>query len=184
MQEKERRESSFKIEQLVGELTLYSPLVALSYFAGTLLPCIVSMLCVFIFKNFFYHSLHLNKWYWCVTLSYSLFTVLSVFYKGLGITTPFLENQPMILVVICVGVAYLNCYAGIWQKKLTHKSIYSMTQAELYEHCRARGLDEADCEIAQFIVYHRLKGYNLYRVIGYSESQTKRIRKRILKTIK
>lgn len=178
--QKETRRKKFRIEQLIGELVLYTPLILLSYLLGTLLSCIISMLCVFVFKYFFYYSLHLYKWYWCVTLSYSLFTIITLFYKGLGLTTPFLENQPMLLVLLCVGVAYLNHYAGLWQYKLTYKDIYSMSADELYKHCRSKGLDESYCQIANLIIIKRLKGQELYNAMGYSASQAKRIRKRIL----
>lgn len=181
--QKETRRKSFKIEQLIGELILYAPLIFLSYLMGTLISCIITMLCVFIFKYFFYYSLHLYKWYWCLTLSYSLFIVVTIFYKGLGLTTPFLENQPMLLVIISVGVAYLNHYAGVWQAKFTYKDIYTMSSEELYKHCRAKGLDESYCQTAQLIIIKRLKGQVLYDAMGYSASQAKRIRKRIFKAL-
>ena len=184
MREEKSRKTSCGIEQIIGELALYTPLILIAYFGNMLLSCVISMLCVFIFKLFFYNSLHLNKWYWCVTLSYSLFITISIFYKGLGLTSPFLENQPMLLIMICVGVTYLNHYAGVWQHKLTHKNIYAMSEEELYAHCRQRGLDDVDCKIAKYIVIERLKGKALYDAIGYSERQTKRKRAQILKIIK
>ena len=181
--QKETRRKKFRIEQLIGELVLYAPLIALSCLMNTLLSCAITMICVFIFKYFFYYSLHLYKWYWCVTLSYSLFIVVTLFYKGLGLTTPFLENQPMLLIIISVGVAYLNHYAGLWQYKLTYKDVYAMSSEELYKHCRMKGLDESYCKIAQLIIIKRLKGQTLYDAMGYSSSQAKRIRKKILKTL-
>lgn len=66
----------------------------------------------------------------------------------------------------------------------TPKDIYAMSEEELYEHCRSRGLDDADCKIAEIIIIDRLRGQALYDAINYSERQTKRIRKRILDTIK
>lgn len=182
MQKKARRKS-FKIEQLIGELIIYAPLIILSYYMHTLLSCIITMICVFIFKQFFYYGLHLYRWYGCFLLSYTLFITLSLIYKGLGATTPFLENQPMLLVIICIGVAYLNHYAGVWQHKLTYKDIYAMSSEELYNYCRTKGLDESYCQIAQVIIIKRLKGQALYDAIGYSESQAKRIRTRILKML-
>lgn len=184
MQKETRRKASFKIEQIIGELILYAPLIILSYFMGTLISCIITMMCVFVFKYFFYYSLHLYKWYWCMTLSYSLFIVITVFYKGLGLTTPFLENQPMLLVIVSVGVAYLNHYAGLWQHKLTHKNIYAMSAEELHNYCCSKGFDESYCKIAELIIIKRLKGQALYAAMGYSPSQAKRIRKKILKHLK
>ena len=63
-------------------------------------------------------------------------------------------------------------------------SIYAMSEEELYQYCRSRGLSEEDCRIAYFIIIERLKGKALYSAIGYSESQAKRHRKRILKILK
>lgn len=64
------------------------------------------------------------------------------------------------------------------------KDIYAMDEDELYAHCRAKGLDDVDCKIAEMIVIQRLKGQALYDAIGYSERQTKRKRSKILNTIK
>ena len=69
-------------------------------------------------------------------------------------------------------------------EETTHKNIYAMSEDELYDHCRAQGLSDADCKIAYFVVYERLKGRELYEAIGYSERQTKRKRKQILEKIK
>ena len=90
----------------------------------------------------------------------------------------------MLLVIISVGVAYLNHYAGLWQDKLTHKEIYAMSVEELHNYCRSKGLDEPYCKIAELIIIQRLKGQALYNAMGYSESQAKRIRKKILKHLK
>ena len=81
-------------------------------------------------------------------------------------------------------VKRLNKYIEELLEKINHKDIYAMSEDELYEHCRSRGLSDADCKIAYFVVYERLKGKELYDAIGYSERQTKRKRADILKTIK
>lgn len=184
MSSEKRRKPIDNLTQIMGELILYSPLIIVAYFINTLPICLLAMVCIFIFKYFFYYSLHLNKWYYCMLLSYSLFIVLSLLYVGIGVSIPFMDNQPMIIVLVCVGIAYLNHYAGIWQRKLTHKDIYAMTEEELYQHCRNCGLSEDDCKIAYFIVIERLKGKEFYEAINYSERQAKRKRKNILKIIK
>ena len=82
-------------------------------------------------------------------------------------------------------VAWACCFVlYLIAVRTTHKNIYAMTEQELYEHCRNRGLDDADCKIAKLIVIDRLKGEDLYYSIGYSESQSKRKRKKILNLIK
>lgn len=67
---------------------------------------------------------------------------------------------------------------------MKHKDIYSMTREELYNHCRYYGLDDAECKIAELVVIDKLKGKDLYKAIGYSETHTIRKRKKILNKIK
>ena len=66
---------------------------------------------------------------------------------------------------------------------IMRKDIFTMSEDELYEHCRSKGLSEEDCKIAYFMIIERLKGKELYSAIGYSERQTKRKRKKIIETI-
>lgn len=78
----------------------------------------------------------------------------------------------------------LNEYTNDLVAKLNYKDIYSMTDTELYNHCRSRGLSEEECRIAHFVVIDRLKGRELYSAIQYSERQSKRLRTAILNKIK
>lgn len=78
----------------------------------------------------------------------------------------------------------LNEYTNDLVAKLSFKDIYAMTDTELYEHCRSRGLSEEECRIAHFVVIDRLKGKELYNAIQYSERQSKRLRTAILNKIK
>jgi hypothetical protein len=79
---------------------------------------------------------------------------------------------------LCAFILYLIEYY-----RRPKPNIYAMSEDELYAHCRRRGLDDADCKIAYFMIIERLKGKELYEAIGYSERQTKRKRKKILDTI-
>lgn len=78
----------------------------------------------------------------------------------------------------------LNDYANSLVERLNYKDIYSMTDKELYDHCRSRGLSEEECRIARFVVIDRLKGKELYTAMSYSERQSKRLRTAILNKIK
>lgn len=78
----------------------------------------------------------------------------------------------------------LNDYANSLVAKLNFKDIYSMTEQELYEHCRSRGLSEEECRIARLVIIDRLKGKELYSAMSYSERQSKRLRTAILNKIK
>lgn len=81
-------------------------------------------------------------------------------------------------------VAFACCFVLYLIAIKTKPNIYAMNEEQLYKHCRRRGLDDADCKIAKLIVIDRLKGEDLYYSIGYSESQSKRKRKKILNLIK
>lgn len=78
----------------------------------------------------------------------------------------------------------LNDYANSLVARLNFKDIYSMTEQELYEHCRSRGLSEEECRIARLVIIDRLKGKELYSAMSYSERQSKRLRTAILNKIK
>ena len=78
----------------------------------------------------------------------------------------------------------LNDYANSLVNKLNNKDIYSMTEEELYNHCRSRGLSEEECRIARLVIIDRLKGKELYSAMSYSERQSKRLRAAILNKIK
>lgn len=67
--------------------------------------------------------------------------------------------------------------------KLGHPELFTITEEELYKRCKAAGLDDVECKLAHLIIIERLKGQELYDAIGYSESQTKRKRKKILQLI-
>lgn len=134
------------------------------------------------------------------TTSYCLSLTEAILWFAIPITLPLAVS-----LLSSIPIAFLICYFGFiaqdridrGQKilklehyindllaKINHKSIYSMNEQELYEHCRSRGLSDVDCKIAYFIVIERLKGYELYDAINYSERQAKRKRKQILETIK
>ena len=78
----------------------------------------------------------------------------------------------------------LNDYANSLVAKLNNKDIYSMNEAELYKHCRSKGLSEEECRIARLVIIDRLKGKELYSAMSYSERQSKRLRTAILNKIK
>ncbi len=103
---------------------------------------------------------------------------------GLIRNLPMLIERSICLAVLYFGVCvYTNFLQSIELKKYTG-NIYAMSKDELYKHCRLRGLDDADCKIAEMIVIEHLKGEALYHAIGYSERQTKRKRAYIIDKIK
>jgi hypothetical protein len=78
----------------------------------------------------------------------------------------------------------LNDYANELVAKLNFKDIYSMTEQELLEHCKKKGLSEEECRIAKLVIIDRLKGKDLYSAMSYSERQSKRLRTAIINKIK
>lgn len=137
---------------------------------------------------------HFHKTYHCLVLT------LAIIWFAIPITLPITAS-----LLSSIPIAFLICYFGCLAQdridliianrklnkyieellsQLNHKDIYSMTDDELYEHCRSRGLSEEECRIAHFVVIDRLKGKELYEAIRYSERQSKRLRTAILNKIK
>ena len=54
-----------------------------------------------------------------------------------------------------------------------------MSLEDFENFCKLKNLTIDEIAIAKKIIRDELKGYNLYHAIGYSKSQTLRIRKRI-----
>lgn len=133
------------------------------------------------------------------TTAYCLSLTLAIIWFAIPITLPIatslLSSIPVAFLICFVGylaqdrldkakkIRDLNRHIKELLDKIMHKSIFAMSEDELYAHCRSRGLDDADCKIAYFMIIERLKGKELYEAIGYSERQTKRKRKKILETI-
>lgn len=140
-----------------------------------------------------------DKQYHCNTTAGCLSLTLAIVWFAIPLTLPItaslLSSIPIAFLICFVGfvaqdrvdlhkeVKRLNAHADELLAKLNHKDVWSMTEDELYVHCRNHGLDSMDCEIAKIIVIDRLKGKELYNAIGYSERQTKRKRKSILERI-
>ncbi len=157
---------------------------------GGIMFCIAHI----ILRNVFNKQFHFNVTAYCLILT------LAIVWFAIPITLPMatslLSSIPIAFLVCFFGflaqdrvdlaleVKRLNKYVDELLSKIQHKDIYSMNEDELYEHCRSCGLSEEDCKIAYFVVIERLKGKELYKAIGYSERQTIRKRREILKTIK
>lgn len=145
-------------------------------------------------RSAFDKQFHFHKTYYCLILT------LAIIWFAIPITLPITAS-----LLSSIPIAFLICYFGCLAQdridliianrklnkyieellsQLNHKDIYSMTDDELYEHCRSRGLSEEECRIAHFVVIDRMKGRELYEAIRYSERQSKRLRTAILTKIK
>ena len=131
-------------------------------------------------RNAFNKQFHFNKTAYCLLLTLAIIWFATPIVLPLG--TSLLSSIPIAFLISFFGFIAQDRVDLILKTK--HKSIYSMSSEELYEHCRKCGLSDEDSRIAYFVVYERLKGKELYDAIGYSERHAKRKRSQILKTIK
>lgn len=121
-----------------------------------------------------------EKQYHCGTTYLCLFTTLTIatmgIYNALPISISLLSSLP---------VASFICWFGyIMQDRidLQHKlspNLKTMTLEEFENFCKLKNLTNDEVQIAKKIIRDELKGYNLYKAIGYSKPQTARIRKKI-----
>ena len=141
-----------------------------------------TMLCIShtCIRNAFNKQFHFNKTAYCLILTLAIIWFAVPIVLPLGISL--LSSIPIAFIISFFGFIAQDRVDLILATK--HKSIYSMSKDELYEHCKNCGLSEEDSRIAYFIVYERLKGQELYDAIGYSERHAKRKRSQILKIIK
>ncbi len=183
-------EFKLKTEKFIKEaLGQYSIIIAFLCLCAWLFdkPIEAIMFCVahvVIRRNF-------DKQYHCSTNSLCMCLTLTIGFFGIAVCLPLsislLSAIPLCFMIAEVGYMAqdrLDLIVCVKQTATKHKDIYAMNEQELYEHCRNRGLDDADCKIAKLLVIDRLKGEDLYYSIGYSESQAKRKRKKILNLIK
>lgn len=144
-------------------------------------------------RRVFDKQFHFNSTAYCLSLT------LAIIWFAIPITLPLVTS-----LLSSIPIAFLICFFGYLAQdrvdlllevkklnrevdKLMHKiackSIYAMSEQELYKHCCNCGLDDVECKIAYYVVIERLKGKELYEAIGYSEAQAKRKRKKILESI-
>ena len=104
-----------KIEQIVGELLLFAPLILLSLILNIALSVSLSMITIFICKHKYDKEigseLHLKSLH-CVTVSYSIFLIIGLFLRGLSTVMPFMSNQPMAAIIASLGITWLSAWAG------------------------------------------------------------------------
>lgn len=145
-------------------------------------------------RSAFDKQFHFHKTYYCLILT------LAIIWFAVPVMLPITTS-----LLFSIPIAFLICYFGCIAQdrvdliiankemkkyvnelldKLNHKDIYTMTDDELYKHCRSCGLSEEECRIAHFIVIDRMKGKELYEAIRYSERHSKRLRTAILNKIK
>lgn len=187
------RTKDFITQQLWVHLIVFSSIALCSWLFNRWVEGVMFCVAHTVIRKAFEKQFHFNTTAYCLSLT------LAIIWFAIPSTLPVAVS-----LLSSIPIAWLICFVGYLAQdrvdkikkvkelrrdieelleKINHKDIYGMTEQELYEHCRSRGLDDADCKIAHMIVFERLKGEALYYAIGYSERQAKRKRKKILATI-
>ena len=188
------RIKDFITQQLWVYLIVFASIALCSWIFNKWIEGIMFCITHTAIRTAFDKQFHFNTTAYCLSLT------LAIIWFAIPITLPLATS-----LLSSIPIAFLICFFGYLAQdrldkakkirdlklhiqellnKIMHKDIFAMTENELYEHCRSKGLSEEDCKIAYFIIIERLKGRELYEAIGYSERQTKRKRKKILETIK
>lgn len=184
----------FIIDELWVYIIILGSIALCSWIFGRWVEGIMFCIAHVAIRRVFNKQFHFNCVAYCLSLTLAIiwFAIPII----LPLATSLLSSIPIAFLICFFGyiaqdrvdlfleIKKLNRYVDELLSKIQHKDIYSMNENELYEHCRSCGLSEEDCKIAYFVVIERLKGKELYKTIGYSERQTIRKRKDILKTIK
>lgn len=105
-------------ERIIGEVVLLLPLFAIASLLGILYSVVVSVIIIpaskVIYDIPWEHHLHLPRKH-CWPLTISSFIMAGIFSLGLAETTPFLANQPLVPVILSVGITLLWAYASVHQ---------------------------------------------------------------------
>lgn len=105
-------------EQLVGEVALLLPLVFVANIMGILWYTMSAMIVVFVGKWTYQVKGHFhfedsergNRL--CKALTYGTFLGVGVIAVGLGVTIPFLYNQPMVSILLALCVLVVSAFQG------------------------------------------------------------------------
>ena len=181
-------------QQLLAHILVLSSIALCAWVFNRWIEAVQFCVAHLFIRNAFDKQFHFHKTYYCLILTSAI--IWFAIPITLPITASLLSSIPIAFLICYFGCLAqdridlilanrsLNKYVNELLAKLNHKDIYSMTDDELYAHCRSRGLSEEECRIAHFVVIDRMKGKELYNAISYSERQTKRLRNAILNKIK
>lgn len=186
----------FIVDELWVYLIVLGSIVLVSWLFDKWIEGIMFCIAHTVVRGVFSKQFHFHTTSFCLSLTLQIiwFVIPSIF----SVKISLLASIPVSFVIAMIGyivqelidtkqqVAKLEKYSTELLMELQAKStkdIYTMTEDELYEHCRSCGLDEEDCKIAYFIVIERLKGKELYHALPYSEATIKRKRLKIMSKI-
>jgi len=102
-------------EKLTGEFVLLIPLFLLTAVLGIFPAAGISMLIFFLCKWAYDKTpashLHLDKT-GCAVASYGVFLAVGLIYSGLTLTSPYMKNQPMVIIVLTIAATWVWAAAG------------------------------------------------------------------------
>ncbi len=111
-----RKPSRALVEQGIGEIVLYLPLVLISFLTSVNSYTILAMLTFMVGKWQYksQYAFHLGA-VGCILMSYGTFLCIGWFVNGIGESIWFLRDQPMLAVLISVVMSYGWAKAAKWQ---------------------------------------------------------------------
>lgn len=141
-----------RVEQSIGELVIAAPFVALCAYLGLLVPCILGMIGLLVDKMCYPCKPHFKHDWQCLVATHGLFTALCLMYAGLQRISPLMGNQPMFVLLCCIGVSWsatevmtIAIKAGQYDAIMAF-DIDTCDEVALRERCRLCGYqgDEID----------------------------------------
>lgn len=133
--QKDRR----KVEQIIGEFFLCLPAVGVCYLLNSWIECIVTLICVTIFKLAYPTKLHFNKNINCIILSYAILICSSLLSLAFG------KNSFSITIIISSAVSYLCAQVAVLQAKAKTFDEIKEPYEQLCERYRLSAEFYADC---------------------------------------
>ncbi len=170
-----------KINKIIGEAVLISPLLVISIFLNLWSECALIIILLFIYKSLYPIQYHADKNIVCIALSYA--TV------GIGLAIGYIfKREYVLLIIIFNAVAYISARVGYLQRKaqaydLIEKPYYELvefyennrrkefnidtcTESELRERCAELRLSKINTELAvEFFINktpHKILADRLY----------------------
>lgn len=152
-----------KINKIIGEAVLISPLLVLSIFLDLWSECTLIIILLFIYKSRYPLQYHADKNIVCIALSYA--TV------GIGLLIAYVfKREYVLLIIVFNAVAYISARVGYLQRKaqaydLIEKPYYELvefyeknmhkdfnidfcTEEELRRRCQEKQISKANTELA------------------------------------
>jgi len=115
-------------EQLTGEILLLAPLllilVVLRIFIPSIMAMVVFFACKWAYDKKTESHLHIGKAQ-CAIASYGIFIIIGLICAGLSVASPYMQNQPMMQIILAIAATWAWAAAGDIQYS------YSEAQREL-----------------------------------------------------